>query len=74
MKGRWWAVASGVVLAGLWAGPASGQALGQSWVSSWGGRGPLSTTITTNHTFKDPAPNLSGYSAMANAIPLDLFN
>ncbi len=40
----------------LWAGPA----VGQTWVSAWGGRGPLSTTITTNHTFTDPAPNLSG--------------
>jgi lysophospholipase L1-like esterase len=60
MKGRvvWLAVrvASGLVLAGLWTGPA----LGQTWVSGWGGRGPLSTTITTNHTFNDPAPNLSG--------------
>jgi len=40
----------------LWAAPASAQ----TWVSAWGGRGPLSTTITTNHTFTDPAPNLSG--------------
>ena len=39
-----------------WAAPATAQ----TWVSAWGGRGPLSTTITTNHTFTDPAPNLSG--------------
>lgn len=45
-----------VALVGLWTGPA----VGQTWVSAWGGRGPLSTTITTNHTFSDPAPNLSG--------------
>ena len=60
MNGRvvLWAVrvVSAVVLAGLWSGPA----WGQTWVSAWGGRGPLSTTITTNHTFNDPAPNLSG--------------
>jgi lysophospholipase L1-like esterase len=49
-------VVGSVALVGLWAGPA----LGQTWVSAWGGRGPLSTTITTNHTFTDPAPNLSG--------------
>lgn len=45
-----------LALVGLWAAPARGQ----TWVSAWGGRGPLSTTITTNHTFTDPAPNLSG--------------
>lgn len=32
----------------------------QTWVSAWGGRGPLSTTITTNRTFNDSTPNLSG--------------
>ena len=31
-----------------------------TWVSSWTGRGPLSTTITTNRTFSDPVPNLTG--------------
>jgi lysophospholipase L1-like esterase len=30
------------------------------WVPAWTGRGPLSTTITTNRTFKDPVPNLTG--------------
>jgi lysophospholipase L1-like esterase len=49
-------VVSAVVLAALWTAPA----FGQTWVSAWGGRGPLSTTITTNHTFTDPAPTLSG--------------
>jgi lysophospholipase L1-like esterase len=34
-------------------------ALAESWVSAWGGRGPLSTTITTDHTFQDPVPDLS---------------
>src|SRR6059058_1154216 len=46
----------GMALVALWAAPA----VGQTWVSAWGGRGPLSTTITTNHTFSDPVPNLSG--------------
>jgi len=45
-----------MALAALWAPPA----VGQTWVSAWGGRGPLSTTITTNHTFNDAVPNLSG--------------
>jgi len=49
-------VVSGMVLVALWATPA----MGQTWVSAWGGRGPLSTTITTNHRLTDPAPNLSG--------------
>lgn len=31
-----------------------------TWVSAWTGRGPLSTTITTNHTFLDPVPTLTG--------------
>jgi lysophospholipase L1-like esterase len=31
-----------------------------TWISAWTGRGPLSTTITTDHTFLDPAPNLGG--------------
>lgn len=31
-----------------------------TWVSAWLGRGPLSTTITTNRTFTDPVPNLTG--------------
>jgi lysophospholipase L1-like esterase len=30
------------------------------WVPAWTGRGPLSTTITTNRTFIEPTPNLSG--------------
>jgi lysophospholipase L1-like esterase len=34
-------------------------ALGETWVSAWGGRGPLSTTITTDRTFQDPVPDLS---------------
>jgi lysophospholipase L1-like esterase len=33
--------------------------LSGSWVSAWGGRGPLSTTITTDRTFQDPVPDLS---------------
>jgi lysophospholipase L1-like esterase len=31
-----------------------------TWISAWTGRGPLSTTITTNRTFLDPVPNLTG--------------
>lgn len=31
-----------------------------TWVSAWCGRGPLSTTITTDHTFQDEVPDLSG--------------
>ncbi|HEY8925791.1 MAG TPA: GDSL-type esterase/lipase family protein, partial [Polyangia bacterium] len=31
-----------------------------TWLSAWTGRGPLSTTITTDHTFVDSALNLSG--------------
>lgn len=31
-----------------------------TWVPSWTGRGPLSTTITTNRTFLDPVPTLTG--------------
>jgi len=31
----------------------------QTWISAWSGRGPLSTTITTDRTFTDPTPNLS---------------
>jgi hypothetical protein len=49
-------VVSGMVLVASWAAPA----VGQTWVSAWGGRGPLSTTITTNHRFADPVPSLSG--------------
>jgi len=49
-------VVSGMVLVASSGAPA----VAQTWVSAWGGRGPLSTTITTNHTFADPAPNLSG--------------
>src|SRR4051794_4026713 len=49
-------VVGGMALVALSAAPA----MGQTWVSAWGGRGPLSTTITTNHTFSDPVPNLSG--------------
>lgn len=36
------------------------QAQGPTWVSAWVGRGPLSTTITTDRTFTDPVPDLSG--------------
>ena len=36
------------------------QAQAPTWVSAWIGRGPLSTTITTDHTFTDPVPDLSG--------------
>lgn len=49
-------VVSGLVLVTSWAAPA----MGQTWVSAWSGRGPLSTTITTNHRLTDPVPNLSG--------------
>ncbi|HVT07472.1 MAG TPA: GDSL-type esterase/lipase family protein [Polyangia bacterium] len=49
-------VVTGLALVASWGAPA----VAQTWVSAWGGRGPLSTTITTNHTFADPAPNLSG--------------
>lgn len=31
-----------------------------TWISAWAGRGPLSTTITTNRTFLDPVPTLTG--------------
>jgi lysophospholipase L1-like esterase len=31
-----------------------------TWIPAWTGRGPLSTTITTNRTFTDPVPNLTG--------------
>jgi lysophospholipase L1-like esterase len=31
-----------------------------TWISAWTGRGPLSTTITTNKTFLDPVPTLTG--------------
>lgn len=34
-------------------------ALAQTWVSAWGGRGPISTTVTTDRTFQDPVPELS---------------
>jgi lysophospholipase L1-like esterase len=40
--------------------PAATPALVETWVSAWGGRGPLSTTITTDRTFADPVPDLSG--------------
>ena len=30
------------------------------WIPAWTGRGPLSTTITTNRTFNDPVPDLTG--------------
>ena len=36
------------------------QAQAPTWVSAWIGRGPLSTTITTDHTFTDPVPDLTG--------------
>ena len=38
----------------------TGQAPAPTWVSAWVGRGPLSTTITTDHTFTDRVPDLSG--------------
>jgi len=53
-------VLGGLTLTALWVAPAAGQTAGPTWVSSWGGRGPLSTTITTNHTVNEPTPNLSG--------------
>lgn len=31
-----------------------------TWLPAWTGRGPLSTTITTNRTFLDPVPTLTG--------------
>ena len=31
-----------------------------TWVPAWTGRGPLSTTITTNRTSLDPVPDLTG--------------
>jgi lysophospholipase L1-like esterase len=40
--------------------PAAAPAGAQTWVSAWGGRGPLSTTITTDHMFTEPVPDLSG--------------
>lgn len=36
------------------------QAPAPTWVPAWLGRGPLSTTITTDRTFTDPVPDLSG--------------
>ena len=33
-----------------------------TWVSAWIGRGPLSTTITTDRTFTDPVPDLGGHT------------
>jgi len=45
-----------VFLFALAASPASGQ----MWVPAWSGRGPISTTITTNRTFTDPVPTLIG--------------
>jgi lysophospholipase L1-like esterase len=40
--------------------PGAPPALAETWVSAWGGRGPVSTTITTHDTFQDPVPDLSG--------------
>jgi len=40
--------------------PRVASATGPTWVSAWGGRGPLSTTITTNRTVTEATPNLSG--------------
>jgi hypothetical protein len=34
-------------------------ALSEIWVSAWGGRGPVSTTVTTDRTFQQPTPDLS---------------
>src|SRR3954469_17780053 len=39
---------------------ATAQAQAPRWVSAWIGRGPLSTTITTDHTFTDSVPDLTG--------------
>src|SRR4051812_39553106 len=39
---------------------ATAQAPAPTWVSAWMGRGPLSTTITTDHTFTDSVPDLTG--------------
>lgn len=40
--------------------PMAAPVAGQTWATAWGGRGPLSTTITTDHTFTDAVPDLSG--------------
>src|SRR4051812_44057233 len=58
MCGRWISRTLGglMLCVGLWAPPAAAQ----TWVSAWGGRGPLSTTIRTDHTFNDGVPDLSG--------------
>ncbi|MEO8179859.1 MAG: GDSL-type esterase/lipase family protein [Deltaproteobacteria bacterium] len=45
---------------GLLPEPAATPAVAETWVSAWGGRGPLSTTITTDRTLEDPVPDLSG--------------
>jgi len=52
-------VGVGVVVIVVLALPAS-SARAQTWVSAWGGRGPLSTTITTTRSAPDPVPNLTG--------------
>ena len=52
-------VAAPIVAASL-AALAATPAAAQTWVSAWGGRGPLSTTITTNRTLNEAVPNLSG--------------
>jgi lysophospholipase L1-like esterase len=42
-------------------------ALAERWVSAWGGRGPLSTTVTTDRTFQDPVPDLSDRTLRVSA-------
>lgn len=46
----------GVAVSVVLAAPAAAQ----TWTPAWGGRGPLSTTITTTSTFKDAVPSLGG--------------
>jgi len=53
---RWGKIVCAAAFAMLIATPARAQ----TWVPSWLGRGPLSTTITTDHTFTDAVPDLTG--------------
>jgi len=53
-------VAVGIVGSLLLVAPRAAPAAGPTWVSAWGGRGPLSTTITTSRTVNESVPNLSG--------------
>ena len=49
-----------IVVLALSCGVIAVTAQAPTWVSAWIGRGPLSTTITTDHTFTDPVPDLTG--------------